>query len=387
METVPRFFRGRNDGLPRDLFAGIKIHDDDVGALPVRRRRAPGMNFQGAGLNERDQAVEVLDAEQGLFFSFRIVDEHDVRIDAFPSMLLEELLSLDAVWAAQQRQRAIDDEGRDIAPDVGVVIRQALFGDALVRPIEPIGMGEPHGALLRSRRCRPFNGRRLFADDVARVLIFAQTAKGGVPKILIARPAAKFHLGHQFGAHVAHMARRVRAEPRAKGIRGGVHGIELREKLMRHIRRKSRPNAADMAKDAILVDAEHEGADRPARHRRWRIARDDELLPREAFGLYPTLHAAGAIGRIPQLRHHAFEAEPTGVRQHDRAAVFKVTTQTNLVAGLSAQEFFQQPFAFQQGRAAQIVALEVKKIEDPVDEAIGPPCAQIVLQRGEIRRA
>ena len=54
------------------------------------------MDFEHRGLHERDQTVEVVDADQLLDVGrCRVVDEVDRRVEALPGVLLEELFALD----------------------------------------------------------------------------------------------------------------------------------------------------------------------------------------------------------------------------------------------------------------------------------------------------
>ena len=78
----------------------------------------------------------------------RILHQCDMRIDPLPCVLLEKMRAGDAVGAAQQRQRSADDMRRDVSPDLGVVVGEALLGDACVRPVDAVRMGQLDRPLL-----------------------------------------------------------------------------------------------------------------------------------------------------------------------------------------------------------------------------------------------
>ena len=77
-------------------------------------------------------------------------ERDDVLADAGPGVLLEEAGLVDAAGAAHQRQRPVDDVGRDPRPDLGVELGEALLGDADVGPQHAVGVRERH----RQRRRR-----------------------------------------------------------------------------------------------------------------------------------------------------------------------------------------------------------------------------------------
>ncbi len=120
------------------------------GPLPVVDGRAPRVDFERRRLDEADQPVESRMAISD-FGLARIARQHDMRVHAFPCVLLEECLAVDAVRAAHQRQRPPDDEGRDARPDFGVIVGEPFLGYAVFRPVEPVGMGQLHRSALRLR--------------------------------------------------------------------------------------------------------------------------------------------------------------------------------------------------------------------------------------------
>jgi hypothetical protein len=131
-----------------------------------------------------------------------------------PDMLLEEALARNALRTAHQGQRPTDDERRHVAPDLGVVLGQALLGNADIGPVDPIGMGQ----LDPDARRRLGAAANRLADDLTRVFVLAQTAEGGVAQIFFARPATELDLRHQLRLYVPDLTRRVRCS--ANGLDG-----------------------------------------------------------------------------------------------------------------------------------------------------------------------
>ena len=295
-------------------------------------RRAPGMDFQHRRLHQPHQPVEIVDADQVVFRVLRILDQHDVGVEPLPGVLLEELLAADAARAAQQRQRSADDIGRDVAPDLRVVVAEPLLGDALVRPVDAVGMGElhrAHGLLpgwLALVRADLRSFRRL-AHHVDGCLVLAQPPEGGMAQMAIRGPGAKLDLGHQFGPHEADLADLLRCQAFGKRALVDPHPVEAAEQLLRHTDRKPGSDAPDMRELAVFVDAHHQRADRPARCGGRHVAGDDEFLPRRAFRLDPALAAPRPIGRVRPLRDHAFQAEPAGMAQHEVAILVEMVAE------------------------------------------------------------
>jgi len=61
-------------------------------------------------------------------------------------MFLKELLASDAFGTAQKRQGATDDVRTHKVPDLNIIIGEICFGQAFLRPIDPVRVGQRHGA-------------------------------------------------------------------------------------------------------------------------------------------------------------------------------------------------------------------------------------------------
>ena len=69
-------------------------------------------------------------------------------VKAGGGVLLEEALALGALRASQQCERPPDHVRRHDLPDAAIIIGEVLLGDADVRPVHAIGMGEANVALI-----------------------------------------------------------------------------------------------------------------------------------------------------------------------------------------------------------------------------------------------
>lgn len=144
-QSLARFFRSRNDLGPGDIRPRVKVHDDHIRSFPVTDHRAPGMNFQYRGLEQADQTIQIIDAHIWVLI-LRILRQGDAPVHALPDVFLEEMPSIDTVGAAHEGERPSDDEGSHMASNLCVVIRKPCLGNAFVRPVETIAMGQGDAA-------------------------------------------------------------------------------------------------------------------------------------------------------------------------------------------------------------------------------------------------
>ena len=190
--------------------------------------------------------------------------------------------------------------------------------------------------------------------------------------MVVAGPGAEFDFGHELGPNVTHAARLVASSLPANGERlSSPSASQLGEQIFGHRAEKPVPTRPTCSSLAFLVSAQHQRADRVARSARRHIAADDELLPRRAFGLHPALAAARAIRRVAVLRDDAFEAEPAGVLQHERAVLLEMLAVADDSAGSRRRACASSGLALDQRHLRQIVAVEMQEIERVEHEAIG----------------
>ena len=317
-EAIAHLGAAAIDLRPAHLLAWIEIHDDHVGPLQVGSDAPHGMDLEHGRLHQTDQPIEIVDREQlALPRSFGSRDDWMLRLSALPGMLLKEALPGDAFGTAQQRQRPGNNERRHVAPDLGIVLREPFLRDARIRPVDPVGMGQLDGGPEASALAW---SRRRFAHDLARRLVFAQAAERGVAQIVVRGPAAELDLGDELRLDIADLACRFAAEPLREGLDGSADALEPPVQVLGDRGRESGADAAGMEQPAVLVVAQHQGADGLARDGGRDIAGDHEFLPLRAFRFHPVLAAARAVGAVAQLRHHPFQAQPAGMPQ-DQIAV------------------------------------------------------------------
>ncbi|MNX84590.1 hypothetical protein D3C86_1163980 [compost metagenome] len=192
-ETPFQFQRRLDHLFPCHILAGVDIHGDHVRLFPIGGGHAPWVDFKRGRLHERHQAIKIGDADQRFTaLVLGIPDLLNRLVDAAPGMFLEEALPLNPFRAAQQCQRPVDDKGRDVPPDLRIIIGKPLLRHAIVRPVQPVRMGELD---RRLRRLGVGHGL-LLAFDFSCGLVFAQPPERGMTQIAISRPCAKLHFRH-----------------------------------------------------------------------------------------------------------------------------------------------------------------------------------------------
>jgi hypothetical protein len=99
------------------------------------------MDLDHAGLDHVDEARKVVDHQHR--FLLADLDATDAVVQASPGMLGEETFLASARRAAQQAQRPAGDVWKDPVGELRVEVRQALFGDARLRPQDALRVREP----------------------------------------------------------------------------------------------------------------------------------------------------------------------------------------------------------------------------------------------------
>ena len=128
------------------------------------------MDLEDGGLDQADQAVEIVDGEQRLVGILGIAGNLDAAAQSLPGVLLKEALAGDAFGQRTSASGRADDEGGDVPPDLGIVVGQPLLGDAAHRA----SRSGRDGSALRVARgaARPVVPSTL-ADDRRRRLVLA----------------------------------------------------------------------------------------------------------------------------------------------------------------------------------------------------------------------
>ncbi len=155
------------------------------------RLRAPGMDFEHAGLHQLEQAGEAVERQHRLFLARNRHQPYRVA-QSRPLVLLEKALLLHAAWTAHQAQGPVRDVRQDPVGDLGIEIGEALLGDSLIGPLQAAGVGE-----LDQRRCfgRPLCCGAALAHDLGGIGAFDDFPEGRVTDETAAGAAAKLDLG------------------------------------------------------------------------------------------------------------------------------------------------------------------------------------------------
>src|SRR5438067_13549649 len=86
-----------------------------------------------------------------------------------------------------------------------------------------------------------------------------------------------------------------------------------------------------------------------------------------------------------QLRYYALEAQSAGVLQHQIALRRDVIAEANRTGGRRIrQKRPKRILPLDQRDFSQIIAIEIKKVEDTIGEAVRAAVAQVGLQYGKI---
>ena len=96
-------------------------------------------------MDQGNQPIEIVDRDGSV--SVGLIDEmKPLRVHARRRMLLKKALSGLPVRAAHDRKHAAGDMWLHPRPNLRVIVRQLLFGDAAVRPVHPVRIGQLHRA-------------------------------------------------------------------------------------------------------------------------------------------------------------------------------------------------------------------------------------------------
>ena len=150
------------------------------------------------------------------------------------------------------------------------------------------------------------------------------------------------------------------------------------------------PAGADVAgvlELARIVIAEQQAADLAARSGPVGEAADHELLARLAFQLQPGLGARRHIGRIGPLEDDAFEVHLPRRFEHACRRGVEALAEAHPVRRFGFDDPAQHRAARQQGKLAQIAAVEERQVEHEVIDSAAARRVDRVLQGVEVRHA
>ena len=327
----------------------------------------------------------------------RVLDQHDVAVEAFPGVLLEELLARDPVRAAQQRERPADDERPHERPDLGVIVGKAFLGDADVGPVDAIGMGQRDRPALGLRRLFGALGAFGSLGPPPRQASRARPRAAACPRAARRNEAwrrtlsavqARKSTSATSSGRTKRTCRASSALSRsANGLEAMRIGSSRRIERPRGRRAEARADPPDIAQRVALVDAEHQRADRVGRGGRGNEARHDELLPGRAFRFDPALSAA----RNDRESRAASRRSPSSPsRQACRSTIAPSSSKWPLSRSAPAPWPISCSSAALRAierRFPQVVAVEIEEVEGVEEEAVRPSLAEIGLKGGEIRGA
>lgn len=112
---------------------------------------------------------------------------------------------------------------------------------------------------------------------------------------------------------------------------------------------------------------------------------DREAVALDAFCLEPVIASTRSVAAIPPLAHNPFEPHATGMLEHGFGIPLEMLAIPRPSDVYFDGELAQQAFAFDKRRAAKVATVEIKKVEDVIDEPVHPVPSQIGIQRFEIR--
>ncbi len=204
----------------------------------------------------------------------------------------------------------------------------------------------------------------------------------------VARPGEEFDLADQLGLHPFGPAQR-RGRNRREGRALHCEAVELRVKVARQFGGEAGADAPRIAQLLVLVIAEKKRADaRAALLLRQGEAADDEFLPAHAFAFEPIPAAARFVGLAGAFRDDALEGKTAGMLEHvvaRRLDMVGVADRSRHARRLA--EIVEDFLSLRQRCVAQIIAVEMQKIED--DEGKPPviAAAEHILECREARDA
>ena len=199
-----------------------------------------------------------------------------------------------------------------------------------------------------------------------------------------AGPLRKAHFRHQLGLdpvrppYAAGLARKRTGLDRQR--------VELAAQVEQDVLVEAAAHIARIAQLAVpIIRAQQQRADAAARALRVGIAADHEFLAVTALELDPLLAAARRVGRAAPLADHAFQAQLAGSGQQLlwRSVQLGGKTHQRRVRQLF-QQLLQQRAARFHWLATQVVAVEIRHVEQVIHDLAGGFLVERQLQRAEI---
>ncbi len=227
---------------------------------------------------------------------------------------------------------------------------------------------------------------RLFAMDVGRLLVFAETLERGVAQPAVGRPFGELNLANQVRLYPGRAALAIGGH-RVKG-----HGLDRAiVQECPHLKRGFRVEAgADLAGiDQFFfgIISEQKRAYAASATLGLGKAANDKLLALVALDLQPVAIAAGAVTGVGAFADNPLIGQAADVFQHIGLVGEMLAVQHPIAGLVLVQKRFEPPFALQQGQVAQIFAIELQEVENVILQVLAATMAQLVLQGLEAGRA
>ncbi|MEJ7727770.1 MAG: hypothetical protein WKG00_00990 [Polyangiaceae bacterium] len=176
LQRIAHALRRVDDSSPGQRLVRVDVDDHAVRVLEVGGGRAPGMHLEDADLRQADQAREVVDDQVVAGLGLLADGDASQRLGRpVPAMFLEEARARQAVGAAHQRRRAVDEVREHPVGDALVEWRcdAACFWMTKDRPrrrgaLLPDGSGVREKSRFRWYSRRPMARRATLIDPTAR---------------------------------------------------------------------------------------------------------------------------------------------------------------------------------------------------------------------------
>ncbi len=346
------------------------------------------MQFDRAHLRGADQRLGTLDHQQRRMFGVqRWIELGDVRNAQLVGVLLEEQLTVDTFRGAHQCQRPPLQVRQGPGRHFGVEAREFELGRADRRVDDPLRVADAHargcqriaGALPRGRRAGDLTGDRLGR------LVRAQPMEHRMPHHALARHLGVGHFAHQLRfepvrpAHIR--GRRRLGQRRAFGFQRPHLGVQA---FQRRLIEAGADLAGVLQLAVIVMQTQQQRPETAARALGFGITDDDEFLPILALDLHPAVAAAGHVAAPRTLADQPFETHLAGALENALGLLAEVGGKPQQLAVATLEQPGQQRSALFERHLAQVVAFQIGRIEQVVEDAAAAPGLERVLQRLEV---
>ena len=137
----PQRDRRLHDARPRHRGIGIEVEDDQIRTIEAIGARAPDVELEHPDLHQRDERREVVHHRIGLLAAAHAHARDRLR-DAPVRVLLVEARALDALRAAEQRERPIREAREHAFGHRLVVGGELAFRDTDIGEVDAVGVRE-----------------------------------------------------------------------------------------------------------------------------------------------------------------------------------------------------------------------------------------------------